>query len=68
MRIRSTLEVSRELGVPGWRLNDLVRRRDVQPAVVAGRRLWFPEDQSTVGRHLAERGVLVPRSALVAQS
>ncbi len=42
MKIKSTGQVARELGVPEPRLNDLIRRQKIDPTpeLFAGRRLW----------------------------
>ncbi len=41
MRVQSTLEVSRALGVPEWRLARIIRNDVIEPPpLVAGRRVW----------------------------
>ena len=61
MRVRSTIEVARTLGVPEWRLGRLVRDGVIHaPPLVAGRRLW-------TSRHVHDAEVALRASGVLPQ-
>lgn len=58
-RVLGTADVAKLLGVPEWRLNECVRRRDVpRPPMLSGRRLWTAQLVEAARAALARRGVL----------
>lgn len=61
MRVRSTIEVARRLGVPEWRLGRLIRDGVIPaPPLVAGRRLWTVRHVRDAAAALRAAGLLPP--------
>lgn len=55
-RFRTTREVAEALGVPEWRVESAIRRREVErPPMVGGVRLWSDEAVESVRTALRER-------------
>ena len=56
-RIRSTTEVSRDLSIPLWHLERVVREQGLTIRHLAGVRAWTDDDVARLGAALAARAV-----------